>query len=269
VQYWVDKYCLLRVFQPAPKIGLFLSKVTETFFLIIIVIYSLNLAVTFGGFPFDNACEVANTTVSEAYIGVVNVTQLFPQEGDTYKYAEIATVTDGDMTYKKCTQMLYLTRNFFDNNYTTTAEEWFTPDQTSIFPIMFITASILVSQIGTFIIPIRWRIEEIMELVYGSYYKSTGKPVDARFSEETTMAWYIPQMQKDGFNHSFIACDISGIDTVHPSKILGWSSRASFESYNLYYDFPSLGRCFSVVRHWPPPDQRAPPETPALENQTD
>jgi len=81
--------------------------------------------------------------------------------------------------------------------------------------------------------------------MYGSYYK--GKTVDARLSEDTTMAWYTPQIQKDDFDHSFIVCNISSIDTMHTSEIFGWSSRSSFESSNMYYDFPSPSHCSSVV----------------------
>jgi len=262
VQYAVDKYCLLRTFQPAPKLGKFLSKVTVTFYLVIMVLYVWSITYTFARFPYDNVCE-DTTTVSAGYIGVKEVVStVTPLK---------AFVKDKDVNYRYCSHFLSAFNYVWnlDNGYIWEIgelEEWMFPSQITAFKIMEILWKVSLFSCFIFIFG-RWLVEYLKGKIHGSYAKSSEQPVDARFSDETTMAWFIPQLPKDGFDHKFLACDISGINARHPSELLGWSSEASVQSINLYYDFPSLSRCFSVVRHWPPPSH-IPFARPRLENDT-
>jgi hypothetical protein len=57
VHYWVDKFCLLRVWAPAPELGGSIGKVSRNyFFKFAILFYVMKSAYNYASFPFDNAC---------------------------------------------------------------------------------------------------------------------------------------------------------------------------------------------------------------------
>jgi hypothetical protein len=57
VHYWVDKFCLLRVWSPAPQLGSQIGRVSRNVFLrIAIIAYVMKSAYDYASFPFDDAC---------------------------------------------------------------------------------------------------------------------------------------------------------------------------------------------------------------------
>jgi diacylglycerol kinase len=57
VHYWTDKFCLLRVWAPAPLIGNKIADMSRTyFFSTALVVYALVSSHSFASFPYDNAC---------------------------------------------------------------------------------------------------------------------------------------------------------------------------------------------------------------------
>jgi hypothetical protein len=57
VHYWVDKFCLLRVWSQGAKIGSEIAEMSRTyFFSTAIIVYALMSSYSFASFPYDNAC---------------------------------------------------------------------------------------------------------------------------------------------------------------------------------------------------------------------
>lgn len=57
IHYCVDKFCLLRIWAPAPKIGCEIGKIRrDYFFRLAIVAHAMKSAYDYASFPFDDAC---------------------------------------------------------------------------------------------------------------------------------------------------------------------------------------------------------------------
>jgi hypothetical protein len=57
VHYWVDKFCLLRVWTPAPRLGSQIGEVSRNyFFRVAMMVYVMKSGYNYASFPFDDAC---------------------------------------------------------------------------------------------------------------------------------------------------------------------------------------------------------------------
>jgi hypothetical protein len=57
VHYWVDKFCILRTWAPAPVIGNNVAEMSRTFFFsAAVMVYAIMSSYSFASFPYDNAC---------------------------------------------------------------------------------------------------------------------------------------------------------------------------------------------------------------------
>lgn len=54
--YWVDKYCLLRYWSPAPEFGVEVAKMSNIYFFLSLAVYATISAYNFASFPYDNCC---------------------------------------------------------------------------------------------------------------------------------------------------------------------------------------------------------------------
>jgi hypothetical protein len=73
VHYWVDKFCLLRVWAPAPELGSSIGKVSRNYFLkFACIFYVMKSAYNYASFPFDNACgKSCSTKVAPMHVASV------------------------------------------------------------------------------------------------------------------------------------------------------------------------------------------------------
>ena len=69
VHYCVDKFCLLRVWAPAPAIGTRIAEMSRTlFFSAAIAVYAIMSSYNFASFPYDNACgKIGRVNESRIY----------------------------------------------------------------------------------------------------------------------------------------------------------------------------------------------------------
>ena len=67
--YWVDKFCLLRVWAPLPALGTAIARQYRfTFVPLVLIAYALISSYNFASFPYDNACQVSSSVPPE-YMG--------------------------------------------------------------------------------------------------------------------------------------------------------------------------------------------------------
>ena len=57
VRYWVDKFCLLRVWSPAPMLGSEIADMSRVYFFSLASVgYAVMSSYNYASFPYDNAC---------------------------------------------------------------------------------------------------------------------------------------------------------------------------------------------------------------------
>jgi hypothetical protein len=57
VHYWVDKFCLLRIWGPAPMLGSQIADMSRSyFFSFAIAVLAVMSSYNYASFPYDNAC---------------------------------------------------------------------------------------------------------------------------------------------------------------------------------------------------------------------
>jgi hypothetical protein len=72
VQYYVDKFCLMRIWAPSAALGSEVAKFSRKYmFTIAVVAYAVISAYAFAGFPYDNLCRKDDPTFGAA--GTYNI----------------------------------------------------------------------------------------------------------------------------------------------------------------------------------------------------
>jgi hypothetical protein len=57
IHYWVDKFCLLRVWAPAARMGFQMGQISrDYFFRVATVVYAMKSAYDYASFPYDDSC---------------------------------------------------------------------------------------------------------------------------------------------------------------------------------------------------------------------
>lgn len=267
VRYWVDKFCLLRVWARAPLLGTGISAFSRRYFLTLaVMICAIISAYNFSAFPFDNACATTSDLPSE-YIGTFNATD---GEGNNH----IIIVESDAITYAHCDQDFL---EFDDLQFPPFASkqpeglEWMNKDQVFITGLFGWTSVIVTILVLSYII-LR-SMYHTCRVWFGKPYEPSGKAMDIKFSDLKEKFAYVPQIRVPQLTFPLIACDVSDID----DGLIGWSDPLHSHTYhNIIFDIPALSKgtikkvgerlkrrsildpnapptpIFSVISHWPP-----------------
>jgi len=74
VQYYTDRYCLLRIWRRAPAIGPNLARISRRyFFSIALVVFICSSAFAWAQFPYDNVCDKIGSTERVLQMEYINV----------------------------------------------------------------------------------------------------------------------------------------------------------------------------------------------------
>jgi hypothetical protein len=249
VRYWVDKFCLLRNWAPAPSIGTPIADLSRIYFFpAAVVAYAIMSSYNFASFPYDNACKL-NQTVSQLYIGNFTGTTA---DGESVRIA----ISNGDTVYKYCNQdmLRYNPRPAFPAIPTSQPKggEWMEPGQD--FAVIFgWTSVIVIAFVGLlYLEAFRKRIHHFL---FGGYCRED-KPRNLNFSETPGIYGYIPQVKLEGALYPTLFCDISKISHT----LIDWEDPAdpTKNIHNAIYDLPGLNKksdyesIFSIVKEWGP-----------------
>ncbi|KAI2513792.1 Calcium-activated chloride channel [Fragilaria crotonensis] len=250
INYIVDKFCLLRSYGPAPKVGNDVAKFSRSFFFTsALVVYVLMVSYTFAGFPFDNACNTFDNVTSD-YVGSFNLVT-----GDGQSVASI-TIDESNTAYSYCLQDMFKFRNpsAFPAipQFQREGSQWMTPDQESATRLLGWTSVVVIFLIALMLSRTIFNLT-LRKLIFRPY-RPTGKASSQRFSETTGRYGYVPRIKSPRFQYPLLACNISAIDP----ELVDWSDPSSsfpFDEHNLIYDVPGISsRCdkqvFSVVKSW-------------------
>jgi len=228
IQYYVDKYCLLRVWANAPHIGTQLEKSRRKVMYIVLVIHALFTAFLWGSFPFDDVCEVGDAGGSGVGTYTVrNETDMFRIEIDNPKLV------------KQCSESF----NFREFSFRGIGskgrkESWMLgKNQEGITYLLEWTSLVILI---TWVIGVSWKKfhKHFLSFFRGVYHE-TAKDQEVDFSNIKNQLGYIPQKKNSAFPFPLITCDVDEI-----SHLVGWNDpdNLGYDHYNLIYDLPYKGQ---------------------------
>jgi len=246
INFYIDKYSLMRTWARPSKLGTSISKINKDIFspvarILLIVMSSY----WWSGFPYDNLCETG--TVNQTYVGLHYI------DPTTF-----VTINQNQTSYKFCNQNLLLT-SFPPLSSAQGENQWMTKDQELITDIFGYTSIIIIVAL----------LLEYIFFAMKSFYNAYkgipdfhGQYFDISFSDVRSRSAYIPQVKSTKFPYPLIATDINDID----HELFEWTDPdRPYEFYSIYDDAMKIlygdnkdgktltHRCFSKVYYWPPP----------------
>lgn len=246
VNFYADRFSLMRSWAPAPKISHVISRINRIYFIpATIGIMAIISSYTLAQFGFDNLC--ATDTISQSYLG----TWLIPSVDG--KKVESVTIDEAYQSYKFCDQnMLQRSSPAFPSlsSFQPFDMKWMTDGQARISDVYgWISVGIL----GVL------AVHYIISLYAGfkNTYKPRGKDKDIPFTGNEIEA-YIPQVKSPEIPYPLVACPVDLI----PEDLFEWENPDhGYKYYDLTLDAEAImagdkkGRsvsntAFSIVVHW-------------------
>lgn len=231
VHYWVDKFCLLRSWAPAPIIGTEIAVFSRNyFFSLTLLCLAVMSSYSWASFPYDNACETSNTVPSSAS----GFYDAFDLDGNLVNIY----IPEGAKEYIFCRQdLIRHSPPAFPPlpSDQPEGENWMTDGQEDVTRMYGWTMiGVLVAVCIIFFD--RIVICNIRKIFFSSY-KPCGEATNQTFSEVDEIFGYIPQVKKAGFNFPLLVCDTSSIDP----GLIGWRDPYhSFDFHNVIFDVKGL-----------------------------
>lgn len=253
VYYWVDKFCVLRMWKQGPKINGTISVYSVYFFLVCVITYAVMGTYNLAMFPFDNVCET-DEVVPADYVNVFT----FGTNDVTF------TVAADSKAYKYCDQDMFRYKAAFPPlpSDQLDGSEWMSETQVKFLPIYAWSSIGIISAVAAVIV-FRFFIKFVIPLC-SRRYKSQGRANEEAFSEVLEIEGYIPHVDIPGYEFPFLMCDITNID----DELIGWRGHNAKDFDTLIYDVPQVLRrrkskknlmaenpAFSQVMHWPPTEE--------------
>jgi len=237
VYYYSDKFCLLRVWAPAPMIGSQISTLSRTyFFTTAFVAFTILSAYAYVHFPTDNLCVIDETDIeqyeyAQSFMpGTYNATL---GNNGTVVPITIEEFEDGTpFVYRFCNQYALFGRQF-PTIHLMDEFEWLTSDQELIakaygWASMIILALVVLGIFGM-------RIAESCYGLFKGTYEEVGVSQQIDFSNVREMAAYVPMIRDDNFQFPLLTCDIDKID----EDLIGFETGdQQFRYWNLIHDVP-------------------------------
>jgi len=254
INYYTDRFSLMRTWKRAPHLGTSVSKFSRRyFFSLACVAMAVISSYYWSGFPYDNLCE-NDAAVPAEYVGDFVVQPLSGNATDTMIAAD-------DRSFRYCNQ------NFIDPGQRgdgpsfpfiaanqPSGARWMTEEQ-EIITNIYGWSSVGVIAIVAIVFMSGW-VDSFMSL-FRSSYDAVGDDMNVPFSEVPSISAYIPQVESTMFAYPLLATSCDGID----EELYDWNDPdRPFEFYDLTKDADKLLRgmdvshkvVFSLVRHWPP-----------------
>jgi len=266
VNYWVDKYCLLRVYGSAPTIGKQVSVLSRRviFPLMLLAYVSVNFY-NFVGWPFDNICD-GTGKLPDRYIR--NHTIEIISDGENIK--KYITIEEDQLPVKYCSQDLlsldllsldtikkwveWLKKGEQESN----AAEGMTDDQEII--ARTIGWTLLIMFAFTVLVLLRIIVSLTILRFFIKPYRAEGKASKETFSKIEEKFAYIPQVREvSGFTYPLLAFDMKGIRSDYVQFEDPESEYPEgYHKHNLFYDLELSNdpvHLWSMVKTWGEEDE--------------
>ena len=274
VNYYSDRFSLMRTWKRVPMLGPRIAEFSRKyFFSMAVVSMALISSYYWSGFPFDNVCE------SEQGVNGTGTDQSARQEHDyvgdwivdikgSGEKASVSVNAD-DSFFIFCRQDFF---RYYDDmrSFPFLPEnqpeglEWMTSDQEFVSFVWGI-ASMLVIGVALFRL-FSYCFSDIKDYYRGGY-DPVGEDQNKPFSQEENISAYIPQVVSSVYPHPLLA---TNFDEINP-ELLDWEDHEKpYSFYDITKDAKFLlhGKfvpehvMFSKVAHWPPSAASVPPTAP-------
>jgi hypothetical protein len=262
INYFVDRFALMRTWKRPPKLGAKISEFSRRYFFSVAILAMAVLSSYYwAGFPFDNLCLLdENEAVLINNTTIVGKWQILPMDAFIPE-ADINFPSDGDM-YRPCLQDFFRfplsDKGFpFIAFFQREGEEWMTNDQELITDIFgWSSVGVLVIIAVSFL----YRSYCSFTHMFRGSYEACGDDMGINFSDVPSISSYIPEVQSPVISYPLLACHIDRID----KDLLEWTDPDRPHTfYDLTKDADVLLRgtdvsskvVFSQIAHWPPPQR--------------
>lgn len=267
INFFTDRFSLMRTWKRAPSLGPETSAFSRSyFFSLAVAAMGIVSSYFWAGFPFDNVCAT-NVMVAEQSVfkGTWNVTtsEKFANPSDVdlaNDKSGLVEVEAGDFSFQYCLQDFFRyepdERKFpFIPAFQREGLEWMTDDQ-----------EVVTAAFGWFSVGVLCLI--LLKFCYGwlssitglfrGTYDPRGDDQQINFSDVPSISTYVPEVQSKVFSYPLLACNFDGID----EDLLDWADPdRPISFYDLTKDADILLRdtdvtskvVFSQIFHWPPP----------------
>jgi len=244
IHYWMDKFCLLRAWAPAPMIGTAISTFSRKyFFSLAVLVYAIMLSYGYATFPYDNACD-GDTEVSNMYVGNYNITSWHHASGEPIEVP--LNIQQGDPNFFFCNQDLIRRKPAVFPALPLrqgTNAEWMSPEQERWSTVLGWT-SIAILAIVCLLFFNRIVLTNLRAIFFKTY-KPSRKALADKFSEVENIDGYIPQVRIPGHPFPKLLCYVDKIDT----SLVGWKDPyRSFDEHNLIFDVPKMANAVARMR---------------------
>lgn len=245
VNFYVDKFCLMRTWKPSPMLGPSIASFSRIYLMTIaIAVLAVVSSYVYSGFPFDNLC--AEDVSHAAYYGTWTITDGEGQDSS-------AVIEPGVRSYHFCDQFLPPSFPALPEAQPS-GSTWMTVEQEQLTGIYGWVSVGVVGLIGLFFL---YRMLLSVKHLFDTSHKSTGNIRGRSFSQVKAISTYVPQVHSNLFTHPLLAVNIDRID----ESTFDWSDpERSHSYYDLTRDAEQLmkddedmcHRSFGQIRHWPP-----------------
>mmetsp|Transcript_3284 Transcript_3284/g.4907 ORF Transcript_3284/g.4907 Transcript_3284/m.4907 type:complete len:957 (+) Transcript_3284:29-2899(+) len=247
INYFVDKFCLCRMYGHTMSIGNAIAKLNRnTFFTIIFVIYALMLSRDYAGFPFDNVCDTSDPIADQNkdYIG----NHVFVDNKDQL---QTVSVEETASEFQYCHQNMFRLGFPFVPSQQEEHKRWMIESQEKASYLLGWT-SVVICVIAASLF-LKYCFVLLWESLFKKTYKPCGKPSKQLFYEIREHNGYVPFIQHASFMYPLLFCDISNIS----EGFVDWNDPSTpypYDKHNLIYDVPGLveRNAFSYITTWEP-----------------
>ncbi|KAL7538232.1 hypothetical protein ACHAXR_008380 [Thalassiosira sp. AJA248-18] len=254
INYFVERFSLMRTWRRAPQLGSSISSFSRRYFFTpVISAMAVASSYSWAGFPYDNLCENDNdggdgddVDSLEDYVGSWDVVSV-----DGSKNAEVI-FSEGDPSYQFCQQSLWYGEGFVPY-WQKEGHEWMTKEQELLSSIYGWTSFCLLVGVCLWILKI-----SIRTVFYRQNYQTCGEDQGIPFSDVAAISSYLPEVKSDLFSYALLAVNTDDVE----EELYEWKDP---DKPYVYYDLTRDARqvlstmpegkinlLFSTVKHWPP-----------------
>jgi len=265
INYFSDRFSLMRTWRQIGKIGAHISVISRQIFCTLALLgFAVNGSYLWAGFPFDNLCKSdVNWTDYNNHTFNISVSNLLTKQqyqnknlliNETY-LNQTFNLDPVLSTYKYCDQDMIKYSDAFPPLPQFQKSKWMTYDQ-ELVVYFFSFTTLVILGLMVLVIFIRFIQEKCCG---GSSFEFVGEDQNIAFSTLETQCGYIPEVQSQEIPYPLVACDLKAFD----HDLFEWSNpELPYEFYDLTEDVKfvfrtrkediDVSRMFSSIIHTPP-----------------
>jgi len=253
VNYYVDKFCVMRVWARAPRIGTSIGQINQNYIIPLSLLAMIIMSsYWWASFPYDNLCGIG--TVDGIYEG----TYLLLKSNQT---DSLQILFGNETMYKYCHQNLIFPKTgsvaFPVLSSWQGEDKWMTKDQELTTNIFGIASAVVLAVV---LLKFLWSSKKYYVGFFRGNYEPSGKIIGINYSDVREISCYIPQVSSSEFSYPLI---VSCVDDV-ATELYEWKDPDKTHAYyNVMSDASAIlfdensddklpDHIFSRVYHYPP-----------------